>query len=123
MVARMVEGTGHSADGSKIREKRRITMFKTIFVAVLAVSVLAAPALAATGKATTQTAVIKTTQSKAAQSKANPVKTSVLNANAKAGKHHLKYGRHHDEHKKIAMRRTHPNVSYKHTLPAVTKRG
>lgn len=89
-------------------------MFKTISAAVLAVSVLAAPALAATGKATTQTAVIKTTRSKATQSKASPVKTRV---------HHLKYGRHHNEHKKIAMRRTHPKVSYKHTLPALTKRG
>lgn len=97
-------------------------MFKTISAALLAVSVLAAPAFAATGKATTQTAVIKATKTKATKTKASPVKTSVRNANAKIGKHHVNNARHHDEHK-IALRRIHPKVSYKHTLHTVTKRG
>ena len=56
-------------------------MLKTISAALLAVSVLAAPALAAgTGK-TTQAPVTKAAQ----------VKPSVLNANAKMGRHHVRH--------------------------------
>jgi hypothetical protein len=92
-------------------------MLKTISAALLAISVLAAPAFAATGK-TTQAPVIKTTQTKAA-----PVKASVLNANARMGKHHTRYVRHHAHYRKMAAHRVHAKVSYKHTSHTVTKRG
>jgi hypothetical protein len=65
------------------------TMLKTISAALLAVSVLAAPAMAAgTGKAA-HPPVIKAVQ----------VKASVLNANAKMGRHH-RHHRHHRFHKR-----------------------
>jgi hypothetical protein len=63
-------------------------MLKTISAALLAVSVLAAPAIAA-GAAKTHTApVIKSVQ----------VKPSVLNANARMGRHHHRHGHHHHRH-------------------------
>ena len=96
-------------------------MFKTISAALLAVSVLAAPAFAATGK-TAQTPVVKTTQSTS-----TPVKTGVLNANAKLAKHHVryhaKYARYHNHYRKVAAHRSHAKVSYKHTPHVATKRG
>jgi hypothetical protein len=92
-------------------------MFKTISAALLAVSVLAAPAFAATAKdaqKTTQAPVIK----------AAPTKAGVLNANAKMGKHHKKYARHHLHNKKLAAKHTHhAKVSFKHAAPATAKRG
>jgi hypothetical protein len=88
-------------------------MIKTISAALLAVSVLAAPALAATGKSD-EARTIKTT----------PVKASVLNANAKMGRHHTKHYRHtsHRNHKKMAVTTVAPKVGFK--APAHTvKRG
>jgi hypothetical protein len=87
-------------------------MFKTISAALLAVSVLAAPAFAATGKT-------------APVIKAAPVKASVLNANAKMGKHHHKYARHHHRHhyKAFASKRSHAKVGFGHASPTAAKRG
>jgi Ni/Co efflux regulator RcnB len=89
-------------------------MIKTISAALLAVSVLAAPALAAAGKSDE----VRTTN------KATPVKASVLNANAKMGRHHTKHVRHysHRHHKKMAVTKVAPKVGFK--APAhTTKRG
>jgi hypothetical protein len=91
-------------------------MLKTISAALLAVSVLAAPALAAgTGK-TTQAPVIKAEQVK--------VKPSVLNANAKMGRHHVRHVRHHRFHKRIGALKSHQfsKVTIKHAGLAA-KRG
>jgi hypothetical protein len=88
-------------------------MIKTISAALLAVSMLAAPAFAATGK-----------NDEARIVKATPVKASVLNANAKMGRHHTKHYRHysHRHHKKMAVTKTAPKVGFK--APAhTTKRG
>jgi hypothetical protein len=83
-------------------------MFKTISAALLAVSVLAAPAMAATSGNTTKAPVIK----------AEHMKPSVLNANAKMGRHH----RHHRSHKRMGALKTHQKIAIKHvTHPA--KRG
>lgn len=60
-------------------------MMKTISAALLAVSVLAAPAMAGTVKSTHAAPVIKSAQ----------LKPSVLNANAKMGRHHHRHGWHH----------------------------
>jgi len=86
-------------------------MLKTISAALLAVSVLAA-----TPASTTKAPVIKTEQ----------VKPSVLNANAKMGRHHIKHRhhRHHRFHKRIGALKTHSSakLAIKHvTHPA--KRG
>ena len=88
-------------------------MIKAISAALLAVSVLAAPALAATGKSDEVRTV-----------KATPVKSSVLNANAKMGSHHAKQYRHtsHRHHKKMAVTKAAPKVGFK--APAhTTKHG
>jgi Ni/Co efflux regulator RcnB len=94
--------------------KEEKAMLKTISAALLAVSVLAAPAFAAgTGK-TAQAPAIKSA----------PVKQSVLNANAKMGRHHVRHARHHRFHKKMVMRKVHHSskIVAKHvTHPA--KRG
>ena len=90
-------------------------MFKTISAALLAVSVLAAPALAATSGKTNEAPVTKQA----------PIKTGVLNANAKMGGHHkshVKHHRHHRSHKKMSAHKTHTKVSFKQAKPA-TKRG
>lgn len=81
-------------------------MLKTISAALLAVSVLAAPALAAGPSKTTAAPVAKSVQ----------VKPSVLNANAKMGRHHVKHYRHHRSHKKMAAHKTHrfSKVAIKH---------
>jgi hypothetical protein len=81
-------------------------MLKTISAALLAVSVLAAPALAAgTGK-TTQAPAPKSAQ----------VKSSVLNADAKMGRHHVRHASHHRFHKKLATHKTHlsSKIAVKH---------
>ena len=96
-------------------------MLKTISAALLAVSVLAAPAFAGTVKAT-PAPVVKAEQVK-------QVKPSVLNANAKMGRHHVRHRhhrhhRHHRFHKRIGALKTHASakVAIKHvTHPA--KRG
>ena len=91
-------------------------MLKTISAALLAVSVLAAPAMAAGTDKTAPAPVIKSEQ----------VKPSVLNANAKMGRHHVKHRhhRHHRFHKRIGALKTHSSakLAIKHvTHPA--KRG
>jgi hypothetical protein len=99
--------------------KEETTMLKTISAALLAVSVLAAPVLAADAAKsptkTTQAPVIKAGQVKA--------KPSVLNANAKMGRHH-RHVRHHRSHKHMGALKTHPfsKVTVKHVASA-TKRG
>jgi len=87
-------------------------MFKTISAALLAVSVLAAPAFAATGK--TAPAVRPTA-----------AKTSMLNANARMGKHHHKFvaNTHHRNHHKFSATRTHAKVGFKRGAPASTRHG
>ena len=92
-------------------------MLKTISAALLAVSVIAAPALAAnSGKTkTTQAPVIKAEQVKQA-------KPSVLNANAKMGRHHVKRARHHGMHKHMGALKTHKFSTIKHAA-STTKRG
>ena len=64
-------------------------MLKTISAALLAVSVLAAPAFAADAGKTSSAPAVKTAQ----------VKPSVLNANAKMGRHHHRHGYHHRHHR------------------------
>jgi hypothetical protein len=83
-------------------------MFKTISAALLAVSMLAAPAFAATAGKTVQA----------------PVKSSVLNANAKMGKHHTSHVRHHRHHFKYAAKRTHhAKVGFRHSAHVTARRG
>ena len=87
-------------------------MLKTISAALLAVSVLAAPAMAAT----------RTSHAPAARTV--HVKHSVLNANAKMGRHHTRHTKHysHRHHKKMAVHKVGPKVGFK--APAhTTKRG
>jgi hypothetical protein len=107
-VAPTIDEPGHLA----IPLKKEATMFKTISAALLAVSVLAAPAMAA-GR-TPHAPAIKTAQ----------VKHSVLNANAKMGRHHHKHVRHHHAHKRIGTLKKHQfsKVTIEHATPA-TKRG
>jgi len=92
-------------------------MLKTISAALLAVSVLAAPALAAGPAKTTNAPVIKAEQVKKA-------KPSVLNANAKMGRHHVRHARHHGFHNHMGALKTHKfsKIAIKHAGP-VTKRG
>ena len=81
-------------------------MLKSISAALLAVSVLAAPALAAGTSKTTQAPAPKSAQ----------VKSSVLNANAKMGRHHVRHASHHRFHKKLATHQTHlsSKIAVKH---------
>lgn len=95
-------------------------MLKTIAAALLAVSVLAAPAMAASRAP--QAPVVK----------AGQIKPSVLNANAKMGRHHghrhgrhhVKHFRRHHAHKRIGAHKTRQfsKVMIKHVTPAI-KRG
>jgi len=87
-------------------------MFKTISAVLLAVSVLAAPAMAASR--TPHATATRTAQ----------VKHSMLNANAKMGRHHHKHHRHHHAHKRVGALKKHQfsKVTIKHATPA-TKRG
>jgi len=88
-------------------------MLKTISAALLAVSFIAAPALAAPAGKTATAPVIK----------AEPVKSKLLNANARMGRHHHKHFRHHRHHKHMGLLKTHaaPKLAVKHIAPA--KRG
>ena len=83
-VVRMIDEPGHPT-GQLHDPSEETTMFKTISAALLAVSVLAAPAMAAGPGRTTHAPVIKSVH----------VKPSVLNANARMGRHHHKHFRHH----------------------------
>ena len=112
----MIDEPGHPTGSLVIPPlKQETTMLKTISAALLAVSVLAAPAFAGTVKAT-QAPVIKAEQVK-------QVKPSVLNANARMGRHHEHF-RHHRFHKRIGALKTHQfaKVTAKHIVPAA-KRG
>jgi hypothetical protein len=85
----MIDKSGHPTGlpGDRLKET---TMIKTISAALLAVSVLAAPAMAGTAKSAAHAApVIKSAQ----------VKPSVLNANARMGRHHHRHVRHHRHHR------------------------
>jgi hypothetical protein len=85
----MIDKPGHPTGlpGDRLKET---TMIKTISAALLAVSVLAAPAMAGTARSAAHAApVIKSAQ----------VKPSVLNANAKMGRHHHRHVRHHRHHR------------------------
>ncbi len=86
-------------------------MLKTISAALLAVSVLAAPALAAGTDKTAQAPVTKSVQTKA----------SVVNSNAKMGRHQVRHASHHRFHKKMATHKMHRSskIAAKHvTHPA-----
>ncbi len=86
-------------------------MLKTISAALLAISVLAAPAMAA---GIAKDAVKTTPVSKTAEAPAiNAVKAkpSVLNANAKMGRHHHSFHRHHRAHKRFNF---HKHMGRKH---------
>jgi hypothetical protein len=102
------------------RTTQEDTMLKTISAALLAISVLAAPAIAATTAKTAPAPIAKTAQAPAVKSvKAKP---GVLNANARMGRHHLRYHRHF--HKHMGAYKTHKfsKVSVKHVKHAA-KRG
>jgi hypothetical protein len=99
-------------------------MLKTISAALLAISVLAAPAIAADAvKTTPATTAAKTTQAPVIKSvKAKP---SVLNANARMGRHHHRFHhRFHRHHRHMGAIKAHQfsKVSVKHVTPAL-KRG
>jgi hypothetical protein len=122
-------------------------MLKTISAALLAISVLAAPAMAAgiakdaakdTAKTTpvttaAKTSAAKTSAAKTAQAPVNKsvkVKRSVLNANARMGRHHHGFHRYHHHHRfhrhhrHMGAIKAHQfsKVSVKHVTPAL-KRG
>jgi hypothetical protein len=111
-VAPTISEPGHPTGHLVIPLKEETIMFKTISAVLLAVSVLAAPAMAASR--TPHAPAIKTAQ----------VKHSVLNANAKMGRHHRKHHRHHHAHKRVSALKKHQfsKVTIKHATPA-TKRG
>ena len=74
-------------------------MLKTISAALLAISVLAAPAMAAgIAKDTVKTTPVSKT-AQAPVINAVKAKPSVLNANAKMGRHHHRLHRHHRFHR------------------------
>jgi hypothetical protein len=101
-------------------------MLKAISAALLAVSVIAAPALAASSAKTVQAPAAKTTQAPAAKTaeiKSAPTKPSVMNANAKMGRHHGRHhAKHHRHHTKMGVLKTHSKIGFKQAAPA-TKRG
>ena len=84
-VVTMIEEPGHPTGQLRDPPSEEPTMFKTISAALLAASFLAAPAMAAGPGRTTHAPVIKAVH----------VKPSVLNANARMGRHHHKHFRHH----------------------------
>jgi hypothetical protein len=115
-VAAEVAEPGHPTFALAIAfEKEDISMLKTISAALLAVSVLAAPAFAAASRQSAP--VVKTGAAKAG------VKTGVLNAQAKMGRHHVSHHRHHPHHGKIGALSKHhiSKVAIKHA--AAVKRG
>jgi hypothetical protein len=96
-------------------------MLKTISAALLAVSVIAAPALAA-NSAKDSTKNVQAPAAKTAVIKPAPTKPSVMNANAKMDRHHVKHHRHHRHHDKMGVLKTHSKIGFKQAAPA-TKRG
>jgi hypothetical protein len=125
-----------SADHLEIsRLKEDKTMLKTLSAALLAVSFIAAPALAAESVKTAPAPAAKTVQAPAAKTlgtktldtktaviKPAPTKPSVMNANAKMGRHHARHHRHHRHHSKMGLLKTHSKIGFKQAAPA-TKRG
>src|SRR5260370_4279189 len=110
-VACMISEPGHpTCHLSSPLLKEETTMLKTISAALLAVSMLAAPAMAAGSGKTTQAPAAKATQ----------VKPSVLNANAKMGRHHVKHVRHHRAPKKMSAHKAHQvsKATIRHVAPA-----
>jgi hypothetical protein len=113
-------------------------MLKTISAALLAISVIAAPAMAAgiakttpVSKTTAAAPVAKTAQAPVIN--AVKAKPSVMNANARMGRHHHRFHRHHRFHKRFHHRHFHKHmgankphqfskVSVKHVKTAI-KRG
>jgi hypothetical protein len=89
MVVPMIDEPGHPTGHLVIAQEEK-TMIKTISAALLAVSVLAAPAMAAGTVKTGHAPVIKAVH----------MKTGVLNANARMGRHHHRHFRHHRFHKR-----------------------
>jgi hypothetical protein len=96
-------------------------MLKTISAALLTISVLAAPAMAAGIDKTTP--VSKTTSAPVAKTAEAPsinavkAKPSVLNANARMGRHHHRFHRHHRFHKHF---RKHVGANKSHQFAKVT---
>jgi hypothetical protein len=112
----MIEEHGQPAADLEIASKQETTMLKKISAALLAVSILAAPALAAGSRKIADAPLIKTTQTNATQAKTTQPKASVLNANAKMGKHHRTHHRHHRHHKKMGALKTSAKTGVKASL-------
>jgi hypothetical protein len=100
----MINEPGHPTGRRAIPEET--PMLKTISAALLAISVLAAPAMAAgiakttpVSKTTAAAPVAKTAQAPAIN--AVKAKPSVMNSNAKMGRHHHRFHRHHRFHKRF----------------------
>src|SRR5665213_99085 len=93
----MINEPGHPTGRRTI--PKEISMLKTISAALLAISVLAAPAMAA-GMAKDSVKTTPVARNVQAPSiNAVKAKPSVLNANAKMGRHHHRFHRHHRFHK------------------------
>lgn len=113
-------------------------MLKTISAALLAVSVLAVPAMAAGIDKTAPAPATKTMSAPVAKTASTPVaktaqapvikavqvKQSVLNANARMGRHHYRHHSHRRFHKHMGANKQHPfsKVTVKHVTTAI-KRG
>jgi hypothetical protein len=102
-------------------------MLKKISAALIAISMLAAPAMAAGSSKTSTAPIIKPVASAAklqAPAANLKVKPSVLNANAKMGRHHHRHFRHHHARKHYGAIKTHKvaKVTVKH-IGSATKRG
>jgi hypothetical protein len=125
-LVRMIEEHGQPAADLEIASQQETTMLKKISAALLAVSVLAAPALAAGSRKIADAPLVKTTQTNATQARTTQPKASVLNANAKMGKHHHTHHRYHRHHKKMGALKTPAKTGVKTSLkPAASaiKRG
>jgi|tagenome__1003787_1003787.scaffolds.fasta_scaffold20335506_2 hypothetical protein len=94
-------------------------MLKTVSAALLAVSVIAAPAMAAASAKTAPAPIAKTTAKTTQASGVKPVKAkrTVLNTDARVGRHH------HHSHKHMGAYKAHQfsKVSVKHVTS--TKHG
>ena len=109
----MINEPGHPTGRRKI--PKEISMLKTISAALLAISVLAAPAMAAgiAKDSVKTTPVSKTVQAPVIN--AVKAKPSVLNANAKMGRHHHRFHRHHRFHKRFHKHMGHKYPGHKHS--------
>ena len=91
----MIGETGHPTGHLAIPQEET-TMFKTISAALLAASVLAAPAFAAGQSRTAHSPAVKAVHATTVH-----VKPSLLNANARMGRHHHahRHFRHYRSHR------------------------